>query len=152
MKVKFWLYALVLPACLYAPLSLGVAGEMIALSVNGNLIHAELALSAQSRENGLMHRKAVCAHCGMLFVFPSSDKWSFWSKNTPLALSVAFIDRAGRIVQIVDMDADSTDNHTSNFDALYALEMKRGWFASHHVAAGHAIKGLKQVNAGCEAL
>jgi uncharacterized membrane protein (UPF0127 family) len=147
MKAKRRLYAAVLAACLCAQVSLAAAGETIALSVNDKIIRAELAQSAESRAKGLMFRNALCANCGMLFVFPFSDKWSFWSKNTPLALSVAFIDGAGRIVQIIDMEAESTEDHVSQFDALYALEMERGWFASHGIVAGHTIKGLAQPDA-----
>lgn len=144
MKTRIWLLVL----CLYAPLSFCADGEVISLSVNDKIIRAELAQSVGARATGLMCRKVLCADCGMLFVFPSSDKWSFWSKNTPLALSVAFIDGAGRIVQIVDMEAESTEDHVSQFDALYALEMERGWFASHGIVAGHTIKGLAQLDAG----
>ena len=140
-------YATALFACLYAQVSLAAAGESIVLSVNGNVIRAELAQSVESRAKGFMFRKTLCANCGMLFAFPSSDKWSFWSKNTPLALSVAYVDGAGRIVQIVDMEAQSTEDHVSKFAALYALEMERGWFASHGIAAGHTIKGLAQIDA-----
>lgn len=147
MKAKLRLCAAVLSACLCAQISLAAAGETIALSVNDEIIRAELAQSVASRATGLMLRKALCANCGMLFVFPSSDKWSFWSKNTPLALSVAFIDGAGRIVQIIDMEAESTEDHVSQFDALYALEMERGWFARHGIVAGYTIKGLAQLDA-----
>lgn len=143
MKTRIWLLVLYL----YAPLSFCADGEVISLSVNDKIIRAELAQSVGARATGLMCRKVLCADCGMLFVFPSSDKWSFWSKNTPLALSVAFIDGAGRIVQIVDMEAESTEDHVSQFDALYALEMERGWFASHGIVAGHTIKGLAQPDA-----
>jgi uncharacterized membrane protein (UPF0127 family) len=145
MKAKRRFYATALLVCLSAQVSLADAGETIALSVNGKVIRAELAQTVASRAKGLMFRKTLCANCGMLFVFPSSDKWSFWSKNTPLALSVAFVDGAGRIVQIVDMETQSTEDHVSKFDALYALEMKQGWFASNGIAAGYSIKGLAQL-------
>lgn len=122
----------------------GSQGEInsVALEVKGRKIQVELAMTEQARAKGLMYRNSLCSNCGMLFVFPAADKWAFWSKNTPLALSVAFVDRAGRIRQIVDMEANSMENHVSNYDVTYALEMKRGWFADNGIAVGQIVSGL----------
>jgi hypothetical protein len=119
------------------------AADVTKLSIHKHFIHAELAETEQARATGLMHRTSLCLDCGMLFVFPSADKWAFWSRNTPLALSVAFIDKAGRITQIVDMDANSDENHTSDFNVIYALEMPRGWFLKNKISAGDKLEGIK---------
>ncbi|MDD4928542.1 MAG: DUF192 domain-containing protein [Gallionella sp.] len=116
--------------------------------MNDKVIQAELAMTEQSRARGLMHRRVLCDDCGMLFVFPSADKWAFWSKNTPLALSVAFIDSAGHIVQITDMKPESTETHAADRDVIYALEMKLGWFSRNGIATGVNIKGLAGKFAG----
>jgi hypothetical protein len=45
----------------------------------------------------------------MLFVFPAAQRQSFWMKNTPLPLSIAFIDAKGVILNIRDMMPFTTD-------------------------------------------
>jgi len=148
MKAHIWRYllALVLLCCMIAPLSSWAARNTLELSVHGKVIQAELALTEQARAKGLMHRRKLCGNCGMLFVFPVADKWAFWSKNTPLALSVAFVDGMGRIVQIVDMEPDSTENHAAGYNVIYALEMSRGWFARNGIATGDNVDGLFRMN------
>ncbi|MFA6971026.1 MAG: DUF192 domain-containing protein [Gallionella sp.] len=117
------------------------AVEGYKLSIGTHVISAELAMTNASRAQGLMHRRQLCANCGMLFVFPSEDKWSFWSKNTPLALSVAFIDKSGGIIGISDMEPDSLDIHTSPGNVVYALEMPRGWFSKNNIRVGNSFSG-----------
>jgi hypothetical protein len=78
---------------------------------------------------------------GMLFVFEREQILSFWMKNTPLPLSVAFIDRKGRIVEIRRMEPlDEDTRHTSRRPAMYALEMNAGWFQEHQVKVGDSVE------------
>jgi uncharacterized membrane protein (UPF0127 family) len=90
-----------------------------------------------------MQRTTLCADCGMLFVFPASTRLAFWMKNTTLALSIAFVGSDGRIVNIEEMQPYSLDIHYSASAALYALEMNRGWFATHRVNPGDLVVNLK---------
>lgn len=140
--IRRYLVALLCWGCLIAPISSWAEENTVELSVAGKAIQAEVALTQPARAMGLMHREALCENCGMLFVFPYADKWAFWSKNTPLALSVAFIDEAGCIVQIVDMEPNSTQSHAAGYAVIYALEMSRGWFAKNGIATGNSIDGL----------
>ena len=57
-------------------------------------------------------------------------------RNTYIALSIAFIGADGRILNIEDMQPQTDDTHWSKGAALYALEMKKGWFAERGIAAG----------------
>jgi len=68
---------------------------------------------------------------------------SFWMKNTPAPLSIAFIDSHGTILNIRDMEPnDETTLHRSQGDALYALEVREGWFTEQGIKAGATVKGL----------
>jgi hypothetical protein len=84
----------------------------------------------------------------MLFVFPAAQRQSFWMKNTPLPLSIAFVDAKGTILNIRDMMPFTTDGHPSDGEALYALEMNRGWFAQRGIKAGDRILGLDKAGKG----
>ena len=52
-------------------------------------------------------------------------------KNTYIPLSVAFVDIDGRILNIEDMRPLDLATHWSTGPALYAIEMKQGWFVEH---------------------
>ena len=51
---------------------------------------AEVAASADEREQGLMYRDDVPDGTGMLFVFPDVSVRSFWMANTYVPLDIAF--------------------------------------------------------------
>ena len=119
----------------------------IALTIADHTLHAEVAHTPQARANGLMFRSSLAADAGMLFVFPRSDYYGMWMKNTMIALSVAFITEDGLILNIADMQPYSLTAHYSDGLAKYALEMNRGWFASREIHAGARISGLENAPA-----
>jgi uncharacterized membrane protein (UPF0127 family) len=122
--------------------------QTIALKIGGKAVHAEVADTPEARNYGLMKRKKLCANCGMLFVFPHPDIQSFWMKNTLLPLSIAFIAADGSILNIEDMQPETTDTHESAGEVLYALEMPQGWFARRGVKPNDTVRGLKSVPHG----
>ena len=79
---------------------------------------------------------------GMLFIFDDPGYYAMWMKNTLIPLSVAFVDRAGMILNIEDMEPQTLDTHLAAGPALYAIETNKGWFAAHHVKAGDTVTGL----------
>src|SRR4030042_6595045 len=60
-------------------------------------IWVEVPKTPQEKAQGLMGRKQLGENEGMLFIFETEDYHSFWMKNTLIPLSIAFIDREGRI-------------------------------------------------------
>jgi hypothetical protein len=59
-------------------------------------------------------------------------------------LSIAFIGSDGRILNIEDMAPLTESTHPSRGAALYALEMKKGWFAERGIAIGDPVAGLQK--------
>lgn len=117
---------------------------LLELTAGFHRIEAEVANTPQMRAQGLMHRKEMAQHHGMLFVFPESAPHCFWMKNTLIPLSIAFLDEAGRIVNIAEMQPRSEDNHCAAKPARYVLEMNAGWFAQRGLKAGDAIGGIER--------
>jgi len=107
-------------------------------------IDAEVAADQPNRMQGLMHRRNLAAHEGMLFVFPSAQRHCMWMRNTLLPLSVAFLDEQGRILNVEDMQPQTETSHCAAGPARYALEMNRGWFASRALKAGFSIGGIEK--------
>ncbi len=97
---------------------------------------AEVASTAESRERGLQGRTEVPDGTGMLFVFPRAEEISFWMKDTPVALDVAFFDDENRIVGIRGMDAFDEGTTDSPGPTALALEVRRGWFAERGIGEG----------------
>src|SRR5271169_4457186 len=77
--------------------------ENLTLKIGKQTVHAEIADTPEARAHGLMKRDHLYADCGMLFVFPVAKPYGFWMKDTPLPLSIAFVARDGRIINIAEM-------------------------------------------------
>lgn len=145
--MRIWL---LLPAVAAGVLACGpaAAAATVELSVGVHRIEAEVAGTPEERATGLMHRRSLPAHRGMLFVFPAPGLHCFWMKNTLIPLSIAFLDDAGRIVQIADMQPHSLDSHCPPRPVRFALEMNAGWFGRRGLAPGDRILGLEKVSGG----
>ena len=112
------------------------------LAIKGHRLVAEIASTTSTRTIGLMQRFSLKPDHGMLFVFSAPQPLEFWMKNTYVPLSIAFIGPDGRILNIEDMAPQTETTHPSRGLALYALEMKKGWFAERGIAAGDRVEGL----------
>jgi uncharacterized membrane protein (UPF0127 family) len=105
-------------------------------------IQVEIARTMEARSQGLMHRPSLAENAGMLFVFDEDGKWGFWMKNTLIPLSIAFIDKDWRVVEILDMKV-APDPAAGPFEIYepsvayrYALEVNKGFFERHGITAG----------------
>ena len=112
------------------------------LTIRDQKLQVELATTPQTRALGLMNRFSLRADHGMLFVFESPQPLAFYMKNTYVPLSIAFVDRRGKILNIEDMRPLDESSHWSKGPALYAIEMRQGWFASRGIGAGDKVEGL----------
>jgi len=112
------------------------------LYINGILVEVEVVATEDTRNRGLMFRDRLIEGSGMLFLFSDSAPRSFWMKNTYIPLSIAFIDEEGTIINIGDMSPHDLNSVFSLGDAVYALEMDRGWFDRNEISQGDSIQNL----------
>jgi uncharacterized protein len=105
-------------------------------------IQAELADTPKAREVGLMNRTSMPSNSGMLFVFEQKAGHCFWMNNTKIPLSIAFIADDGKIVNIEEMQAETTNNHCPKAAVRYALEMNKQWFSERVIVPGTVVTGL----------
>ena len=142
----FSLLALLVYAAGYAP---GAAAQdepqlklqRIKLSAGMHQIDTQLAQTPEQRQTGLMWRKEMPQHEGMLFIFEQPSQQCFWMKNTLLPLTAAFVADDGTIVNLEDMKPQTTDPHCSTKPVRYVLEMNKGWFAKKGIKAGSKLTG-----------
>lgn len=111
------------------------------LSAGIHQIDTQLAVTPEQQEIGLMFRRDMPQHEGMLFVFENPSRLCFWMKNTLLPLTAAFIADDGTIVNLEDMKPQTTDSHCATKPVRFVLEMNQGWFAKKGLKPGAKISG-----------
>jgi uncharacterized membrane protein (UPF0127 family) len=141
-----WLRLALLLACACGRQVAGEGVEVHPLVVGNQKITVEVVATPADRSRGLQHRESLPDDHGMLFVFPHERVLTFWMKDTPLPLSIAFADAGGRIVRIADMEPLSAAPVSSGQPARFALEMSRGWFERRGVFVGDALARIPRVD------
>ena len=113
------------------------------LTLGTNSLTAQIAADDASRERGLMSRTNLAENEAMVFVFPQPRQLTFWMKDTPIPLSIAYVSPSGRIFEIRDLKPlDETPIPSASSAVTYAIETPQGWFAKHGVMAGSSVNGL----------
>ncbi|OSO88109.1 hypothetical protein B7O87_14310 [Cylindrospermopsis raciborskii CENA303] len=113
----------------------------VKLSAGMHQIDAQVASTPEQRSTGLMFRKEMPQHEGMIFVFEHPSVQCFWMMNTLLPLTAAFVKDDGTIVNLADMKPQTTDSHCSSGPVRFVLEMNQGWFAKKGIKAGGRLTG-----------
>lgn len=120
---------------------------VIELTAGIHRIEAEVAYTQPTRMVGLMNRRTMPKHRGMLFVFDAEGRHCMWMRNTFIPLAVAFLDEQGRIINVEEMQPRTENNHCAAKPARFALEMNAGWFKTRGLGAGTAIVGIERAPA-----
>lgn len=113
----------------------------VKLAAGMHLIDAQVASTPEQRQIGLMLRKEMPQHEGMVFLFDQASQQCFWMKNTLLPLTAAFVADDGTIVNLADMKPETTESHCSTQPVRYVLEMNKGWFEKKGIKAGSKLSG-----------
>jgi uncharacterized membrane protein (UPF0127 family) len=93
--------------------------------------HVEIANTNETRQRGLMFREKLADNEGMLFLFDSPDKHSFWMKNTLIPLDIIWISDDKKVVDIQTMQPCAKDpcpSYQPPNEAQYVLEVGAGKF------------------------
>ena len=97
---------------------------------DGRSVTAELAVTLEERERGLMYRKKLGEEQGMLFVFEEESIRSFWMKNMLIPLDLIWLDKDQRIVHMEEKvppcRREPCPTYTSPIPAMFVLELKAG--------------------------
>lgn len=117
--------------------------EQVAVIIrSGSRVHrfvAEVARSPEEQAVGLMHRQSLAPDRAMLFPYDPPQPASFWMKNTLIPLSIAFVDEAGRVIEIRDMEpcaAEPCPMYGADAPFVLAVEANLGWFEEAGVEVG----------------
>jgi hypothetical protein len=119
----------------------------IRLQAGMHQMEVQVAATPAQREIGLMNRTDMPNHEGMLFVVEQASQQCFWMKNTLLPLTAAFLADDGTIINLADMQPQTTTSHCSEKPVRLGWEMKQGWFAKKGIKKGFQLKGEAFKNA-----
>jgi hypothetical protein len=113
----------------------------VLLTADDHTMQVYVARTEEERALGLMHRRKLPEDEGMLFICDECAVQKFWMKDTPLPLSIAFLDDDGTILKIADLEPHDLDGESSEHPVRYVLEVNQGWFSERGIAPGRRITG-----------
>ncbi len=96
-----------------------------------------IALDEKSRNKGLMFTEPIGDNQCALFIFDHPAQYSFWNKNVPYTIDVAFFDREAMLVDVKHLEAEQEKGIRSDHNRVkYVVETRRGWFEENKVELG----------------
>ena len=111
---------------------------------NGQCIRVEVAQTQEEHGRGLQFRESLGQDEGMLFIFPSIRRQSFWMKNTLIPLDIIWMDRNKRIVfvmpNVLPCKTERCPVYTPDTDASYVLEVNAGVTAELGLSVGDKLE------------
>ena len=114
---------------------------------SGVIIQAEIADTPQKRATGLMYRDHLTKDHGMLFLFDEPQAWTFWMKNTKIALDIIWLDAKKRVVHIehnvpicTRTDESCRQYRSNSEDAMFVLEIAGGTVQGYKIEKGSKLE------------
>ena len=122
---------------------------------DGTAVRVEVAATQQTMARGLMFRRALDEHAGMLFVFDAPGFYPFWMQNCVIPLDIIWVGAGSRIVSIAanaqpctlpSCDPPCNSDRCPTYPpapgtlAQLVVEVAAGFAARHHVDVGQPIK------------
>jgi uncharacterized membrane protein (UPF0127 family) len=110
-------------------------------------LQVEIADDDDERQKGLMFREQLAEDEGMLFIFPSERRNSFWMHNTLIPLDMFFIDSSWTVVGVVEKAEPLTDSPRQVARmSQYVLEVPGGFAKRHGYGAGQKLRFIPPRN------
>jgi hypothetical protein len=104
-------------------------------------VSAEMALTPEQVETGMMFRTNLDENSGMIFVFAQPSQVAFWMKNCTVPLSAGYINPQGELREIHDLEPQNTNSVFAQGDDIqFVLEVNQGWFKRHQVETGVFVR------------
>lgn len=107
-------------------------------------IVAEIARTPQEHQLGMMWRTNMAEMEGMIFIFDTPDRRSFWMRNTLLPLDIAYVAPDGAVLEVhAGQPRNETPLPSDSERVQFVLEMRQGWFQRNNVKPGMIIRTEK---------
>jgi uncharacterized protein len=107
----------------------------------GPLLSLEIAATPQDRNRGLMFRKSLAQNHGMLFVYPSEQRVSFWMRETYVSLDMIFMDTAMKVVALLEsVPINNEKARDPGRSSKYVVELAAGSAEKQGIREGSTLK------------
>lgn len=94
----------------------------------------------KSRQKGLMFAKPLDDMEVVYFIFDNPDCYGFWNKNVDFPLSLAFLDKDSKILDIKDLAAHSERSvYSKSNDVVFVVEANKGIFEKLNINVGDKL-------------
>lgn len=137
-----WIYSACLLSCAPTPENTPPSEfeSYFPITVGSTELQLQIAVHPQEQARGLMHRPQLAPQHGMLFVFAAPQQRSFWMRNTPLPLDLAYINTAGELVELHSLyPYDETSVTSSSHAIQFALELEQGQMKALGIQSGDRL-------------
>lgn len=118
--------------------------KIIPISLNDNIILAEVADTSAERSKGLSGQIDLPTDHGLLFIFDEPNFYNFWMKEMNFPLDIVWLDQNFAVVDITnDLKPESYPKTvTSKQKAQFVLELNAGSANRFGLKVGDTIKIL----------
>ena len=115
------------PAAENTVIEFGTAEAVVLVTASGeHTIMAELAVTPEQQQRGLMWRDSLAEDAGMLFLY-DLRRPSMWMRNTLIPLDIVFIREDGEIAKIImNAQPGSLQSLYADYDVTGVLELAGG--------------------------
>jgi uncharacterized membrane protein (UPF0127 family) len=138
---------LVIAGTFYVGYTLFKPTSSLQIVIAGTTLNVEIAKTTTDQQKGLSDRDSMAPDHGMLFVFDSEGKWSFWMKGMRFSLDIIWFDSHRQAVYIQQDLAPCTPSscpvYMPTVSAMYVLEVNAGFVQSHNISLGDTFNFVK---------
>lgn len=111
---------------------------------DGTSVTLELAITPDELAQGLMFRPKLPDDRGMLLIFSEERLPNIWMMNTLVALDIVYLDRTGRVVDVVTdaqpCPGEPCPRFTPKLPAQAVLEIPAGGSTQHSIVEGTVLE------------
>jgi uncharacterized membrane protein (UPF0127 family) len=123
----------------YAPLTSFTLGRIS--------MQASIADTNAERAQGLSDTPYIPAGIAKVFIFDTSEKWSFWMKDMNYPIDIFWLDENGYVVHVVENaspDSYPEFSFVPPTPAKYVIETKAGFAKENNIGVG-AVAGMTEI-------
>jgi uncharacterized membrane protein (UPF0127 family) len=111
--------------------------DWFTINLGGKTLRMQLAVRPKELERGLMERRDLGTDDAMVFVFERPQPMSFWMRNTPTPLDIAYFSPEGALVEYYPaypFDEKSLPSRSQRLQ--FVVETNQGWFRANGIKPG----------------
>lgn len=115
-----------------------IESEVKFVNLAGQIIRVDVATTSAELSQGLSGRESLAKDEGMLFIFQTSDKYSFWMKDMNFPIDIIWLGEDRRIVHIKKFARPESfpEVFVPDAPARYVIEVESGFADKYKLKIG----------------